>query len=551
MSHPILSPIEQTLVRAWIKGVPLNALTGELPPHMCYPHQLLELKQRLTLKAKRLGLLGQPFFLEPRQETAVWENKALNYLHWLVDQPDLDPALEHPIEYWLNDAWLPSLRDSGLTTIKTFLTWRQSQGHDWWRWMPGIGQKGAKELDNRMQLLFPEAQRALPAPLLSAIVYQSDLAPLTHFVVPEALNGTQGTFRGVDPCFIAAETDLQAIQCWLARLDPKSHTHRAYQREAERLLLWAILEKHKALSSLDSVDLADYRRFLLNPQPAARWVGKNRHHTSPDWKPFTGPLSSRSLRHADTLLGNLFHFLLTQGYLRYNPFTALPKLRDSAGNAKINVHRALSDTQWIFVTEFIERNITLYTDTEQQRWIRLRLITRMLYATGLRLHELAQATKDDIFTIERDHTRQVWLKVLGKGHKERDVPLSNTIYQLTQETIIQLTHIPWNQLPYSHPIIPPLRQPTNKCLTPKAIYVELKFLFQLAAEALGETNPEAAITLSSATTHWLRHTHGTVAVDKNIPITMIRDNLGHASISTTSQYLHADSDARYDFFTEN
>ncbi len=29
---------------------------------------------------------------------------------------------------------------------------------------------------------------------------------------------------------------------------------------------------------------------------------------------------------------------------------------------------------------------------------------------------------------------------------------------------------------------------------------------------------------------------------------MVRDNLGHASIATTSQYLHAEADARYEAF---
>jgi site-specific recombinase XerD len=32
----------------------------------------------------------------------------------------------------------------------------------------------------------------------------------------------------------------------------------------------------------------------------------------------------------------------------------------------------------------------------------------------------------------------------------------------------------------------------------------------------------------------------------NIPLTVVRDNLGHSNIATTSQYIHTENDARYD-----
>ena len=54
----------------------------------------------------------------------------------------------------------------------------------------------------------------------------------------------------------------------------------------------------------------------------------------------------------------------------------------------------------------------------------------------------------------------------------------------------------------------------------------------------------------TASAHWLRHAHGSTAVDRNIPLTMIRDNLGHSSIATTSHYVHADKDARHEAFSE-
>jgi site-specific recombinase XerD len=45
--------------------------------------------------------------------------------------------------------------------------------------------------------------------------------------------------------------------------------------------------------------------------------------------------------------------------------------------------------------------------------------------------------------------------------------------------------------------------------------------------------------------HWLRHTVGSHMMDDQVDLRFVRDNLGHASISTTSQYLHADDDDRH------
>ena len=92
--------------------------------------------------------------------------------------------------------------------------------------------------------------------------------PLEQFLLPEGLDGFQGVNRSASPTFIPATDDYQAIGNWLARLEPASHTYRSYRREAERLLLWAILAKHKALSSLDMVDMCEYRTFSADPQPA-------------------------------------------------------------------------------------------------------------------------------------------------------------------------------------------------------------------------------------------------------------------------------------------
>jgi integrase/recombinase XerD len=39
--------------------------------------------------------------------------------------------------------------------------------------------------------------------------------------------------------------------------------------------------------------------------------------------------------------------------------------------------------------------------------------------------------------------------------------------------------------------------------------------------------------------HWLRHTHGSHAIDRGASLPEVQATLGHGNISTTSGYLHA------------
>jgi len=62
------------------------------------------------------------------------------------------------------------------------------------------------------------------------------------------------------------------VQAWLS-LHESPATQRAYRKEAERLLLWAIVERGRALSSLTTEDAVAYRAFLHRPAHRVRWIG--------------------------------------------------------------------------------------------------------------------------------------------------------------------------------------------------------------------------------------------------------------------------------------
>ena len=71
----------------------------------------------------------------------------------------------------------------------------------------------------------------------------------------------------------------------------------------------------------------------------------------------------------------------------------------------------------------------------------------------------------------------------------------------------------------------------------------LKRFFATAAEVVEDGFPARAEKLRRATPHWTRHTRATHLLEGGAVLTTVRDNLRHASLATTSMYLHAD-DAR-------
>nr|WP_254225559.1 hypothetical protein [Burkholderia glumae] len=180
------------------------------------------------------------------------------------------------------------------------------------------------------------------------------MVPLEALRVPAALDGSAGLNRAPVPAHQAEmNTDLQAVNAWIAIRGARSaQTQRAYRREAERLLLWAIVAKGKPLSSLNTLDVAEYlEQFLANPQPAERWIGRGGvERFDLAWRPFAGPLSARSRDTARRILTAMGAWLVRQQYLRVNPFEGLaaaaPVPIDTAG-------RTLTHAQWRYVLQTV------------------------------------------------------------------------------------------------------------------------------------------------------------------------------------------------------
>ena len=180
-------------------------------------------------------------------------------------------------------------------------------------------------------------------------------APLDALTIPAALDGRDGANRAHGrQAQMAATNDLNAIRALLARFTDTKTKFDNYRKEAERLVLWSIVQLGKPLSSLNHEDLLAYQHFLADPQPPAVWVaGGGRKHPRSDgrWRPFYGPLFPSSQRQAMVILNVMFAWLVQAGYLAGNP---LSLSRQRARKAPPRITRYLEPELWEEVKGYIE-----------------------------------------------------------------------------------------------------------------------------------------------------------------------------------------------------
>ncbi|MFL9861060.1 tyrosine-type recombinase/integrase [Paraburkholderia madseniana] len=372
--------------------------------------------------------------------------------------------------------------------------------------------------------------------------------PIEALTIPPELDGSEGKNRAKSGIAqIAACNDLDAIRAWLARFVDTKTTFHNYRKEAERLLLWSVLQMGKPLSSLTHEDLLVYQNFLADPQPGARWTasgGRKHPRSDPRWRPFYGPLSATSQRQAMVILNVMFAWLVQAGYLAGNP---LSLSRQRARHARPRITRYLSPELWLEVKTWIQA-MPKETDREREHYARVRWLFTLLYLGGLRITEVGENTMGRFFRrADENGTDRWWLEVLGKGGKERLVPATA---EMMAELGAYRRERGLSALPSPDedtPLVLPIGQ-SFKPLTRAALHRMVKQVFSGAAEALGargEEYAQRADRLAQASAHWLRHSAGSHMADQQVDLRLVRDNLGHASLTTTSQYLHVDDDRRH------
>lgn len=529
---------ELAVLRAWYAGVSVRQAVARYLPSALgdgksargvvgrIRSRLLDLA-RAARRDDLVALLTHP--AADREQHAKGVAQAIDALR--TARPP-DPQIADDIARWFTPRAVRVLRAYGIRTLAD-LTVRIPRRRQWWKAVPGLGMASARAIE-----AFFAAWPALTEKARALLVasHQSDIVPWETLRLPHEVDGSAGTFRAPPAtCTLDASNDYEAVRTWLA-LHESPATQRTYRKEAERLILWAIVERGRALSSLTTEDAIAYRTFLRHPSPRGRWIGPVRPRTSPDWRPFNGSLSTRSVAHALSILGALFRWLIEQRYVLANPFAGI-RVRGGRTASALDASRAFTDGEWALVrtmADGLEWSDGWTVPAAQ----RLRFLLDFGFATGLRAGELVGAT---LGHVETDARGEHWLRVTGKGGKVARVALPPLAWKALARYLAErgLSVVPVRWRPET-PIIGSLEADSGAAISGVRLWGVLRRFFRLTAESIETDHPPLAEKLRRASPHWMRHTHATFALGHGAELTTVRDNLRHASVSTTSIYLHSD-----------
>lgn len=152
-------------------------------------------------------------------------------------------------------------------------------------------------------------------------------------------------------------------------------------------------------------------------------------------------------------------------------------------------------------------------------------ILEILYASGLRVSELVKLTLQDV------DLKQRMMRILGKGSKERWVPLTKNAQDAISHYLNQLRNLLLLKNPHhvieNRVFLSDLGRP----LTTRGVQYILKSIEKKTGVFL-DLKP-----------HALRHSFATHLLEKGADLRMIQELLGHASLNTTQIYTHVSAEA--------
>lgn len=363
--------------------------------------------------------------------------------------------------------------------------------------------------------------------------------------------------------------DIQYALAFLKAYAGSQGTFNAYRREIERLIHWCALVSFKDLQILKREDIENYLYFCQRPPKT--WIGKTKpprfiekkgqRVPNPAWRPFTATvskaerrqglepnknnfdLSSTSLRELFAILSSFFSYLVQENYINSNPIATLRQkskfIKKQQGTIRI---RRLSELQWDYVIhtakEMAEENSAAHERTF--------FIMSILYSLYLRISELVASERwsPQMNHFHRDNDNNWWFTTVGKGHKERQIAVSDSTLQALKRWRKYLKLSPLPSPADNSPLLPKTKGHGSISSTNYVRRI-VQACFDKAIQKMHQDGfSDEAETLNEATVHWLRHTG--ISDDVKIrPREHVRDDAGHSSSAITDRYIDVELRERH------
>lgn len=454
-------------------------------------------------------------------------------------------ALMDPVSIWFEPDQAKRLISAGFVFLGDLVR-AVDLGGAWYKTMPGVGKTKAVRMESFMRSLLPaefghkqslnSAAKSLtssPLPVLTTTMAAGAVA--TVHQVKSELDGSAGVNRSERPPLISANNDQQAMESWLSAVAKKSiHTSRAYRREAERFMLWCVLERMKPLSSVLVDDCVAYMEFL-NDIPRD-WMSRAKAaRMAVGWTPFRGQPSSASRMFAVKVVSALFTWLSKPGvrYLDANVWEAVD-LADAKGDAA-----PIRKSSRAFTPEAFDALLSALPPGPVGA-TRNGFILAFGAETGLRASEFLSARVGD-FSLRADGGYQ--LHVVGKGKKMRDVTVNEYALEILLQHLVNRGHDSMESCPKEMPLLARNDDTTQPLSYPAAHQSFAGFVQAAIARSTLPLNER--LRASKGTLHWLRHTYATRAVESGVPPDVVQAELGHESVETTANYYQAQERRRW------
>ena len=265
---------------------------------------------------------------------------------------------------------------------------------------------------------------------------------------------------------------------WLEQGLSKS-TLDAYRSDLKLLKVWAKNRELK-MDEISRPDLLEFIAFKAEQGSSAR-------------------TSARML----SSLRRFYTYLMQQEIISTNP-------TDKISMPKIG--RSLP----VLLTENEVLKLIKAPNTKKPLGFRDRVMLELLYATGLRVSELVKLEVNQV------NLNQGYLRVMGKGHKERLVPMGKTAKR-------------WMKNYLNGPIQEILNDRQSDCLFPTrtSTSISRQAFWQIIKKYAMKVGISAKLS-----PHSLRHAFATHLINHGADLRVVQMLLGHSDLSTTQIYTH-------------
>jgi integrase/recombinase XerC len=264
-------------------------------------------------------------------------------------------------------------------------------------------------------------------------------------------------------------------------------------------------EKRYSKHTLEAykTDLVQLSDFLVKNE--SNDITRATHHDIRNWivSMMEQKVSARSINRKISTLKSFYKFLMRKGEIKKSP---LGKVQSPKTSKRLPVFVELPG---------IEKLMKEVEFPEGYEGLRDKMILELFYGTGMRRNELINLKETDVDSYNSQ------IKVLGKGNKERLIPIHNSLLASVKSFMAEKKRL---LEPSAGNFL--ITNENGSKLPPATVYQVVKKYLNLVT------------TVDKKSPHVLRHTFATHLMNNGADINAVKELLGHTSLAATQVYTH-------------